>query len=89
MDGWMDGCAYLGMESSSQEVHLCPNHKGESMQSLAPHFVHDPTLFFLAKCFFKSLKIFKFFWFSSHPTSTVSFIYIYIIATFSLLGSSM
>ncbi len=24
VDGWMDGCAYLGMESSSQEVHLCP-----------------------------------------------------------------
>ncbi len=24
MDRWMDGCVYLGMESSSQEVHLCP-----------------------------------------------------------------
>jgi hypothetical protein len=96
MDGWMDGwvCVF-GYGKFITRSTFVSNHKGESMQSLAPHFVHDPALFFLAKfselakCFFKSLKIFNFFWFSSHPTSTVSYLYVCIIATFSLLGSSM
>jgi hypothetical protein len=46
MDAWMDGYEYLGMESSSQEVHLCPIIKVKACKVLAPPFVHDPDPFF-------------------------------------------
>jgi hypothetical protein len=74
----MDGYAYLGMESSSQRSTFVSNHKGESMQSLAPKFVHDPDPFFFwlnlvggLKKISKCLKICAFFLFSNHQISTV------------------